>query len=119
MKRFAVSVIVLGGLLWFSRSAFPAEIHDAVRAGDLAKVKALAAKDPKVVNEKDARGRTPLHFACNSGNMGIVLFLIASGADVKATDPEGYTPLIWAVSAGQADATRALIAAGGDPNAQS
>lgn len=34
------------------------EIHDAVQAGDLAKIKALMAKDPKVVNEKDTRGRT-------------------------------------------------------------
>src|SRR4030042_2888319 len=93
------------------------EIHDAVRAGDLAKVKALVAKDAKVVNEKDARGRTPLHFASYAGNREIVAFLIANGADVRATDPEGFTPLHWAASAGQADAAGALIAAGADPTA--
>ena len=93
------------------------EIHVAVRAGDLAKIKALVAEDPKVVNEKDSRGRTPLHFASNAGHTEIIKFLIANGADVKATDPDGYTPLIWAASAGQADAARALIAGGADPNA--
>ncbi|NTV80359.1 MAG: hypothetical protein HGA24_02935 [Candidatus Aminicenantes bacterium] len=118
MKRFAVMVIILGGLLWLSQTAFPAEIHDAVRAGDLAKVKALVAKDPKVVNEKDARGRTPLHFASGAGNTEIVKFLIASGADVKATDPDGFTPLHWAAYEGHGDAARALIAAGADPNAR-
>jgi ankyrin repeat protein/L-ascorbate metabolism protein UlaG (beta-lactamase superfamily) len=95
------------------------QIHDAVRAGDLAKVKALVAENPQVVNEKDARGRTPLHFACHSGNMEIVTFLIAHGADVKAADPDGFTPLHWAAFAGQADAARALIKAGADPNALS
>jgi len=98
---------------------FAAEIHDAVRAGDLAKVKALVAGNPKVVNEKDARGRTPLHFACDAGKMEIIAFLIDNGADVKVTDPDGFTPLHWAASAGQAGAARALIKAGADPNALS
>jgi len=95
------------------------QIHEAVRAGDLEKVKALAAKDPKAVNEKDARGRTPLHFAGVAGKPDILKFLIASGADVRAADPGGFTPLHWAAAEGQADAARALIAAGADPNALS
>src|SRR4030042_3298659 len=92
------------------------EIHDAVRAGDLAKVKALVAGNIKVVNEKDVRGRIPLHFACGEGNMEIVAFLIAKGTDVKATDPDGFTPLHWAASEGKADAARALIKEGADAN---
>jgi ankyrin repeat protein/L-ascorbate metabolism protein UlaG (beta-lactamase superfamily) len=102
-------------------AAVPAagQIHEAVRAGDLAKVKALVAKDPQVVNEKDARGRTPLHFASVIGKPDILAFLIAGGADVRAADPGGFTPLHWAAAEGQADAARALIAAGADPNALS
>ena len=94
------------------------EIHAAVRSGDLAKVQALVARDPKVVNEKDAQGRTPLHFASAIGNMEIVRYLIAGGADVRATDPDGFTPLHWAAYEGKADAAKALIAAGADPNAR-
>jgi len=104
--------------IWARQGAVAGEIHDAVRAGDLAKVKALVAKDPKVVNEKDTRGRTPLHFASDGGSREMIAFLIANGADVKATDPDGSTPLHWAAWAGQADAARALIAAGADPNAR-
>ena len=112
--KMIVAILAFMFFIPFTRAG---EIHDAVRAGDLAKVKALVAKDAKVVNEKDARGRTPLHFASYAGNREIVAFLIANGADVRATDPDGFTPLHWAASAGQADAARALIAAGADPNA--
>jgi len=100
-------------------AATAGQIHEAVRSGDLAQVKALVAKDLKAVNEKDARGRTPLHFASVVGKPDILAFLIASGADVRATDPGGFTPLHWAAAEGQADAARALIAAGADPNALS
>ena len=95
------------------------QIHEAVRAGDLSQVKALVAKDPKAVNEKDARGRTPLHYASVAAKSDILAFLIASSANVKAADPEGFTPLHWAAAEGQADAARALITAGADPNALS
>lgn len=105
------------------KEAAPAQaagrIHEAVRAGDLAKVKALVAGNPAAVNEKDARGRTPLHFASVAAKPDILAFLVANGADVKAADPEGFTPLHWAASEGRADAARALIAAGADPNALS
>ena len=118
MKKLIWLSTFFAVFLLVSQAALTAEIHDAVRAGDLAKVKELIAKDPKVVREKDASGRTPLHYASNSGNMEIVNILLTGGADVKATDPDGFTPLHWAASAGQADAARALIKAGADPNAR-
>jgi ankyrin repeat protein len=68
MKKFICISALSAILIVLPRPACGAEIHDAVRAGDLAKVKALVARDPKVVNEKDARGRTPLtSSACNTG----------------------------------------------------
>jgi ankyrin repeat protein len=62
IKRVLISAL-LAVVFGISAAAFASEIHEAVRAGDLAKIKALVVKDPKVVNEKDDRGRTPLHFA--------------------------------------------------------
>ncbi len=105
--------------LWISAAALAGPIHDAVRAGDLAKVKALVAANPKIVNEKDARGRTPLHFASGAGNVEIVKFLIAGGADVKAADPDGFTPLHWAASAGFLSLVDYILSHGGSAEGKS
>ena len=47
--------------------AAAAPIHDAAGKGNLAKVKALLKKAPKLVNLADKDGATPLHYA-TSGN---------------------------------------------------
>jgi len=47
------------------------EIFDAVKANDLAKVKALVEKDTSLVNLKDAAGNTPLHIAAITGSVPI------------------------------------------------
>jgi ankyrin repeat protein len=38
------------------------------------------SENPKLVNEKDERGRSPLHFASHAGHREIVAFLLANGA---------------------------------------
>ena len=65
-------------------------IHDAARKGDLKKVQALIAADPKVVNAKDSKGDTPLHVAALHGNAEVAEALIAAGADVNAKN--NYAP---------------------------
>jgi len=110
MKKRIFTVAFLAILLGFSRPAPAAEIHDAVRAGDLAKVKALVANDSQVVNDKEAGGETPLHYASYSGHFEIVAFLIANKADVKAADRDGFTPLHYAASAGFLSLVDYLIA---------
>jgi L-ascorbate metabolism protein UlaG (beta-lactamase superfamily) len=67
------------------------DIFGALRKGDIQTVKALVAKDPKVVNEKDTRGGTPLHFASNAGNREIVAFLIAKGAEQRLSQNSAKT----------------------------
>src|SRR5580658_5941493 len=53
--------------LWFNFVGFASSpaidnaLHDAVSAGDLAKVKALVEKNPALVLEKNDSDETPLH----------------------------------------------------------
>jgi len=123
-KRVAITVLMamLAGL---ALAAFAGPIHDAVRAGDLAKVKALVAANPKVVNEKDARGRTPLHLASDAAKddiarrNAIVEFLLANGANVNAADDLGQTPLHLAAAAGRMTTVDLLLARGADQKAVS
>jgi ankyrin repeat protein len=65
-------------------------IHDAARKGDVKKVQALLQEDPKLVNEKDNLGDTPLHVAALHGQLEVAQALIAAGADVNAKN--NYAP---------------------------
>jgi ankyrin repeat protein len=63
MNGFPRYVICAYYALYCGALAFGGEIHDAVRAGDESKVKAVLKKKPESVNEKDVSGLTPLHWA--------------------------------------------------------
>ena len=67
-------------------------IHDAARKGDVKKVQALIAADPKVVYAKDNKGDTPLHVAALHGQLEVAQALIAAGADVNAKN--NYAPFV-------------------------
>jgi hypothetical protein len=59
MNKKASLICLASGLLivlGWSISALCGEIHDAVKAGDLAKVKALLKDSPEFVYEKEAAG---------------------------------------------------------------
>jgi ankyrin repeat protein len=70
--------------------AFAGPIHDAARKGDAKKVQALLQSDPKLVNDKDSKGDTPLHVAALHGQLNVVQVLIDAGADVNAKN--NYAP---------------------------
>ena len=61
VKRFSrLGTVSLLILVW-SIPVFCGEIHDAAKAGDLAKVKALLKENPELVSGRDYMGYTPLH----------------------------------------------------------
>jgi len=99
------------------READASAIHDAVRAGNLSDVRSLVARDPGVVNERDARGQTPLHVASEVGDQAIAAFLLTSGAGVDAVDELGRTPVHLAAAAGHGPVAETLLSAGADPRA--
>ena len=73
------------------------DIFDAVEKNDLAKVKALIAKDPRVKDQLDLNKMSPLHHALWNKNMDLLRFLIQNGADVNISGPLGRTPLIHGI----------------------
>ena len=72
------------------------------------------------VNAKDNDGDTPLHFAAETGDKGIVELLIAKGADINAQDEFGITPLHEAAQYeyGHKDVVELLVTKGANVNAK-
>ncbi|KXX82733.1 Serine/threonine-protein phosphatase 6 regulatory ankyrin repeat subunit C [Madurella mycetomatis] len=74
------------------------------------------------VNVRDGFGRTPLHWAAETGNAVVVGLLVGSGADVDVADDNGTTPLAATVAAledgrsrqGQVEVASMLINEGAD-----
>ena len=69
-------------------------------------------------NARDARGRTPLHYAAGMGHLDVVTLLLEYGADINATEESEETALHWAALAGHLDIVRHLLEAGADPEAE-
>ena len=91
--------VLLMSLAWCNL-AFCGEIHEAVKRGDLVKIKAMIQANPDLVSSKDADGRTPLHWAAAEGRKEIVVFLLANKADIHAKDNNGETPYDLATTHG-------------------
>lgn len=92
-SRGLIVLAVAGLAIACTGAAWAGPIHDAARKGDLKKVQALLASDPKLVNDKDGDGNTPLHVAALHGEVAVAQALIAAGADVNAKNNDGpFTP---------------------------
>jgi len=62
------------------------EIFEAIRAGDIVKVKALVEKDPRQIEARNARQSTPLQAAVDVNSEPIARYLIEKGSDIQALD---------------------------------
>lgn len=60
----------------------------------------------------DRLGRTELHYAASSGDVGKVQALLAAGASADLPDDNGWTPLHFAAQAHSVPVSEALLAAG-------
>jgi hypothetical protein len=96
-----------------------AEMHDAVRNGDLARVRALLQVSSSLALGKDAQGKTPLDYAAEAGQTNVAAALLAAGADVNARDQTGWTPLLRAAQRGHQDTAKLLLESKADVNARS
>jgi len=66
------------------------------------------------VNEKDAYGRTPLHWCAEGGYAKIAMHLALLDANVNARDNHGHTPLHYAVNLEDAETSNVLLDWGAD-----
>jgi ankyrin repeat protein len=95
------------------------DVFEAAYKGDTARVNELAKWNPALARLRSADGRTPLHYAVEGGQVGMVQLLGLLGADLSA-GPE--SPLLKAVAyADPAVAfglAQALVMNASDPNAR-
>lgn len=89
-----VVVIALACASVFPMASYASEIHEAVRSGDLIRLRAILEKDSVLVDAKSKSDQsTPLHEAVRTGNFEAVRALIAAKADLDAKTSQGLTPL--------------------------
>ena len=90
-----------------------AELHAAVKRGDLAAIKALLEKNPALADarsETDARGTFPLHVAAQSGQAAAAKLLLDYGADVSSLDLENDAiALGWAAFFGRPEVVAEVL----------
>ena len=88
---------------------------DAVREGDVERVRALLAQqvDP---NTPDVDGTTALHWAAHRDDVESAESLLAAGARVGAANRYGATALLVAATNSSAAMLEMLLDAGADPN---
>lgn len=98
-------------------AAVDAPVADAAMRRDIETVRGLIARgaDPDAAH---GDGMTALHWAAQSGDIGLVAALLDAGADVEArTRLGGHTPLHVAGRSANEGAVEALLEGGADPNA--
>jgi ankyrin repeat protein len=96
------------------------QLHDAVRSGDLARLKALLGQDRGLANAvsvTDPRGTFPLHVAAEFGQAAAARVLLNHGANVSLRDAENDAiALGWAAFFGRPAVVAALLDAGSEPS---
>ncbi|KAF2493332.1 ankyrin [Lophium mytilinum] len=71
---------------------------------------------PHLVNQQDAYGLAPLHWAATRGDVQSISTLLEHHAEVDIVERGGSTPLIWGIDSANPDVTRRLLKAGADPD---
>ncbi|CAG8650142.1 13911_t:CDS:2 [Dentiscutata heterogama] len=96
---------------------FQRSIHNASLTCNISQVRSIISKKGSVVvNQIDAAGYTPLHYATRSGNLEICRLLLEHGANVNAVTPELLsTPLHRAAIINNSEIVRLLLSYGANP----
>jgi len=90
------TVKILIFILVLSSAASAQDIFEAVRNGDIAKVKEFVERNPELLKVRNARKSTPLHVAVDADHEPIARYLIEKGADLNTVNGNLWTPLYYA-----------------------
>ena len=90
-------------------------LHFAASRGNLGVLSYLLRRvSSEDLGKKDSQGRTPFHYAAESGRaVGIIDKLVGRGCNIHAVDDTGRTALHWAARWNNFEAAKKLIAIGG------
>ena len=89
-------------------------LTDLVVAGDINAIKKFYANQEQL-NQRDAQGLYPLHYAVQRGDPQIAEILIVLGAKPDVTDPAGKSPLRYAVDRKQPAMASMLVDRSANP----
>ena len=95
----------------------PATLHTAAKADDIAQLARLI-DDGAEINERNARGYSPLMLAVYAGHRRTAQALLRLGADPESPDFGGSTVLMGAAFKGHIDLMEMLIDFGADIHAK-
>jgi len=116
MKKCPFFILILCLLA----TASAQELSDAVKAGDLGKVRQIVDRDPKIVNIPNQNGETILFGAVMQGRPEMIEYLISKGADVNQMNRFYMAPLHLACRRNlPLEIIRLLVENGADVNAVS
>ena len=119
-KEIVSLLIAYGGLDAHTKpsSEIARQFIYAVFLANAGRVNAMLPDNPKLVQERYARGDTALHHATRNGDLEIVEQLVGAGADVNGTTDNGHFPLYCAAGHGHVETTRYLVENGADLQAR-
>lgn len=100
------------GLFFSKTSAF----FSAINKNDLGKCQKIIQKDKSVLNLKDKKGLTGMHYSVLLDKSDITEFFCSMGADINTIDVEGNTPLHLAAKFNKNEMAEILIKNGAGIN---
>jgi len=91
-------------------------LHTSVEDLDRESILEFLEDDTVNINERDARGWMPIHYAVESDYKDIVKLLLENGANVNGATLDGLNPLEIANDKGNKELVKLLQGKGGKPN---
>lgn len=101
--------------LGFKQAYFSQDIFDVCRKGDKEALKEIIKSNPKIVNETNDGGFTPLIVAGYRNQIEIVKILLENNADINAKSGEGSV-LMGACYKGEMEMVKLLLEKGAEVN---